>query len=136
LIYSARDNYLRGDLPMKMLMALTLFTTLTGAVSAAQVPVLSCFGTEPFWNVSTDAKGVLTYSNLGEEQERVYTKTTLLNQPNTHGYAFQITAEDEASNKLDLYFVKTECNDGMSDEVYPYDAAVVVDGVTLRGCCK
>jgi uncharacterized membrane protein len=29
---------------------------------------------------------------------------------------------------------RKECSDGMSDRAYPWEAVVVIEGTTLRGC--
>ena len=122
---------------MKTLLALALFTTLSAAASASSVPVLSCAGTEPFWGISTDAEGVLSFSNPATDEIKLYSKTVLKTAAGTaDDYAFQIEASDTANNTLKLNVVKAECNDGMSEEVYAYTALVDVDGGILMGCCN
>ncbi len=122
---------------MKTLLAITLFTVLTATAGASTVPVLSCFGTEPFWGISTDAKGVLSFNNPRSDEIKVYPKTELKKASGTPElYAFQIEAHNQAKSTLKLNVVRNECNDGMSDKIYTYTALVDVDGDLLMGCCN
>ena len=121
----------------KLLVLSALLSTLTSLASAGQVPVLECFGTEPFWGLSTDAKGFLSFGELGSDSKKFYSQTTMKNDDGTSGtFAFQIEAKDMLNNTLKLNVVQSECNDGMSDNIYPYTALVDVDGGILFGCCK
>lgn len=122
---------------MKTILALALFSALSSFAGANEVPVLQCFGTEPFWGVSTDAKGFLSMNDPMSDSKKFYSKTILKNAAGTTStFAFQIEATDMAKNTLKLNVVKTDCNDGMSDSIYPYTALVDVDGGILFGCCR
>ncbi|MGZ3808053.1 MAG: hypothetical protein ACXVCE_08205, partial [Bacteriovorax sp.] len=70
---------------MKNLLALALLLSLTGLASASEVPVLSCVGTEPFWGISTDALGSLSFSSPLSEENKSYSQTTLKNAAGTSG---------------------------------------------------
>lgn len=123
---------------MKLLAILSLFSilTLTGA-AASEVPQLSCFGTEPFWGIQIDAKGFLSFSDPTMDSKKFYSKTILKNAQGTSAdFAFQVLAQDMAKKTLKLNVVRQACNDGMSDETYPYTTLVDVDGEILFGCCN
>lgn len=122
---------------MKLLAFFSIFSilTLTGAY-AGEVPQLRCFGTEPFWGTEIDAKGFLSYSDPIMDTKKFYSKTTLKNAHGTSAdFAFQIVAQDMAKKTLKLNVVKQSCNDGMSDEIYPYTTLVDIEGEILFGCC-
>jgi uncharacterized membrane protein len=117
---------------MKTLLTLVLVSTFSSLIHASDVPQLQCLGTEPFWGITTDANGTLSMS----DPKRDYSKTTLKSAQGTIAdFAFQIEATNQTSNTLKLNIVKAECNDGMSDNIYPYTALVDVDGRILFGCC-
>jgi len=121
----------------KILTIVTLLSSFTTLANAGQVPVLECFGTEPFWSLSTDAKGFLSLNDLRSDTKKFYSKTTMKSAEGTTGtFAFQIEAKDMLNNTLKLNIVQASCNDGMSDDVYPYTALVDVDGGILFGCCE
>ncbi|MDD4974309.1 MAG: hypothetical protein PHY93_08145 [Bacteriovorax sp.] len=122
---------------MKTFLVLALLSTFSSFVSASDVPQLQCFGTEPFWEIATDSQGFLSISGPLSDAKKFYAKTTLRNaEGTTAGFAFQIEAEDQAHNILKLNIVKADCNDGMSDNIYPYTALVDVEGKILSGCCN
>ncbi|MBC7540047.1 MAG: hypothetical protein H7281_14585 [Bacteriovorax sp.] len=121
---------------MKTLLTLVLLSTFSGLVHASEVPQLQCLGTEPFWGITTDANGTLSMSDPMSDSKRDYSKATVKSaQGTTADFAFQIEATNEASNTLKLNVVKAECNDGMSENIYPYTALVDVDDRILFGCC-
>lgn len=122
---------------MKTIIFVALLSAFSTLASAGSVPELSCFGTEPFWGLSTNASGALSISDPMSDTNKTYSKTTLKNAAGTaDGFAFQIEARDSLDNVLKLNVVRSECNDGMSDNIYPYTAMVDVDGSILFGCCK
>ena len=124
---------------MKTLLVIALLLPLSTIVHASDVPALQCAGTEPFWGVTTDQKGFLSFSDPASEDggKKFYSKTTVQNAAGVvEGYAFQITATDMKNNTLKLDVVKDDCNDGMSDEVYSYNALVEVNGSLFVGCCR
>lgn len=122
---------------MKTLFTLIFATVVSSIACASEVPVMHCLGTEPFWSIKTDAKGFLSMNSPVMEQKKFYSKTSVNNAAGmTEGFAFQIKAQDMAKNELRLNVVRTECSDGMSEEVYPYTVLVDVDNTILFGCCR
>ncbi|MDO9181993.1 MAG: hypothetical protein Q7U04_06275 [Bacteriovorax sp.] len=122
---------------MKSLLALIFISTFSTLALASNIPQLQCFGTEPFWGIKTKSIGSLSFDDPRAQSPKIYSKLTMKNAEGTTGdFAFQIIALDNANNKLELNIVKSECNDGMSDEVYPYNALVEFEGHILYGCCK
>lgn len=121
----------------KILVLASLLSAFSAVANAGDVPVLACFGTEPFWALSTNASGSVSYGEMGSDETKLYTNATMKNAHGTSGlFAFQVEATDAQKNTLKLNVVQTECNDGMSDNIYPYTALVDVDGGILFGCCR
>jgi uncharacterized membrane protein len=122
---------------MKTLLTIALVSVFSSLVSASTVPQVQCFGTEPFWGITTDSKGFLSINGPLSDSKKFYSKTVLKNaEGTTADFAFQIEAEDQARSILKLNIVKADCNDGMSDDIYPYTALVDVEGKILFGCCN
>lgn len=114
--------------------SLSLFSSLA---HTAQVPVLNCSGTEPFWTLKTNSKGFLSMDDSMSDSKKFYSKTKIKNAHGMAlGFAFQIEAQDRLKKTLKLNVVQTSCNDGMSDEIYPYTALVDVDGGIYFGRCR
>lgn len=122
---------------MKNLLIFALVTIFSSSLYASNTPHLRCFGTEPFWKITTDTKGFLSMTDIMTDTNKFYSKTVLKNAQGTSAdFAFQIEARDQGNNTLKLNIVKTTCNDGMSDNSYLYTALVDVEGKILFGCCN
>jgi len=122
---------------MKTLMTFALFTMIAGSVSAATLPVLHCVGTEPFWGVTTFAKGVVAFDSPAMEGRSFYPYSSIQEAAGTGpGYAFQIESRDIGNKTIKMSVVKAECNDGMSDTLYDYNVLVEANGELLYGCCN
>ncbi len=122
---------------MKLLLLTLLLVTFSSTASADALPALSCFGTEPFWNLTTTSEGTLTFGNPGSLESKTLTHTTLVNASGTAGgFAFQIEAKSTDHYRIKLNVIKGECNDGMSDRIYPFSTLVEAEGVVFYGCCK
>jgi uncharacterized membrane protein len=91
---------------------------------------LKAIGTEPFWGAKVEGRCV-TYSTPEYQQgTRIWTKVTKNEQKTVwdgalRGQQFQLTVRPKA-----------DCSDGMSDNVYPFEAALRVDGETRHGCAE
>ena len=122
---------------MKTLLILATIATLSALAQASDVPELRCFGTEPFWGLSTDSFGTLSMDDPATEGSQIYSKATIKNALGTaDGLAFQIEAKNKFKKSIKLNVVKSECSDGMSEEVYPYTVLVDVNNGVLFGCCR
>ena len=122
---------------MKLFLLTFLLVSFSSIASADALPALSCFGTEPFWNLTTSHEGTLTFGNPGSLESKTLTHTALVNASGTAGgFAFQIEAKSTDHYRITLNVIKGECNDGMSDRVYPYNTLVQAEGMVLYGCCK
>ena len=97
-------------------------------------PVLAApsraIGTEPFWAARTQGRCV-TYSTP-EDQAGTRIWTRVVSGPNgpvwngaLRGKRFQLSVQPMAG-----------CSDGMSDNRYPLEAKLLVDGEERRGCAE
>lgn len=100
-----------------------------------QVPAfLECFGTEPFWSISL-RPGTARADLLFVEKR----------------YVFRLTRAQQAMNRTDVMLIKGSsqpgemslivrqevCNDGMSDNRYPYFSIAMISGLNMvAGCCR
>ena len=109
--------------------ATTTTTTSTDEGDDGQVPTaFTALGTEPFWDVQVTGR-TLTYSGLDIETkvleaERTSTQNSATYTGNHEGAAFK------------LVVTVGTCNDGMSDNEYPYTVEWTFDGQTNRGCAR
>lgn len=94
------------------------------ATAAPEAVAMRAFGNEPFWAMTDDGNGTLTF--------------TTPDNPDGDGYA--ATRSEDAAGihysgadvKLDI--VKGDCSDGMSDATHPYTATMTLKGVDYTGC--
>ena len=95
---------------------------------------LSCFGTEPFWNINFGADQTILFST--PEQEQVHQITSPLpiagiGSETFFGLRFDWIYYTTPSTALIL---PGQCNDGMSDRRYALQFIDLTGG--LRGCCS
>ena len=80
-------------------------------------------GTEPFWNLTIDARE-MTFTQPDAQPVRQPTPKVIV------GFAGEIYK----SPRIDVNIVHTRCSDGMSDRTYPDKVQVTVDGKRFNGC--
>lgn len=112
-------------------LSVALFTT---QLMAMETPSLKCFGTEPFWGITTK-DSTLSLDNFGENAEKFTINSVTAAVGTQEGWATLITAKNEKSS-ISLIAKKESCNDGMSDEEYTYSAYVQTGDALLIGCCN
>ncbi len=87
-------------------------------------------GMDPFWAVQISAeRKTAKFSRPGEPDLDI-------------GFPVESKAEDGAiiltstspAGDVVMTLTKSDCNDGMSDRKYPYEASVSYKGRTLKGC--
>jgi uncharacterized membrane protein len=103
--------------------------TGSSALDPALAGDLTLLGTEPFWGVVIAGPSNATTFTRPDHAavsaglpDRIGTKD---------GAKLTATA---AEGKLEMTLTKKDCSDGMSDRTYPYEAEVVWQGETLKGC--
>jgi heat shock protein HslJ/uncharacterized membrane protein len=96
----------------------------------------TCFGTEPFWDVKISDGKEISFDIMGNEIKfttgvPVYTEISgdeFTYSASSDKYSIKVTAK------------KSECGDGMSDNIYPYTVSAVVvnkssdKSTTFNGC--
>lgn len=111
-----------------------LATLFSAQLMAMDTPNLSCFGTEPFWDLRT-SQSILSW-NIFDDNPTHYKITSVAPAHGTgEGWTTLITAEKNGQ-KVSLITRKEECNDGMSDNIYKYSAYVQTENGLFVGCCN
>jgi uncharacterized membrane protein len=114
--------------------ASTRFLAIEDAeASLTEVPLpLRCVGTEPFWSLDLreDGASYLPY-DLADEPAAEWSPVD--RALSTDGF---VLAYEEAGQPRDVFVMRRECTDGMSDRPYGF-AALIWDRAdrVLRGCC-
>jgi len=122
---------------MKTIMRLKIYFlvvsfSLLSQIAHADEPELHCFGTEPFWVASVHQEKII-FTILG--QESMVIAGELLTPD---GVSPQY-AQNFASDTLVLTTINAQCNDGMSDKLYPRIGLIqfITDKrIGLVGCCQ
>ncbi len=110
---------------MKRLLALPFVLALAGCLSMPPPapPPYHALGTEPFWNLLIDEHHI-TFTQPDADPIRQPT-------PKVIG---GIAGEIYQTPRIGVNIVHRQCNDGMSDRVYPDTVQVDVDGRRFNGC--
>lgn len=91
-------------------------------------------GTEPFWNVTVNRNGIV-YSSP-EVSKRTYpyvTPMTAQGRPADLVRVYQLRGQPNGT----LIIKKADsCSDGMSDNIYPYEATLILGNQVLEGCAE
>ncbi len=98
-------------------------------------PHLTCFGTEPFWDVAIAQGARIEMRSLQRDEQLTYATGTL-NPVFSWPYVF--TGQDGPGN-ITVIAVPAQCNDGMSDREYGMRGIVVYGSAgeyVLNGCCS
>jgi uncharacterized membrane protein len=133
--------------PMRWAIGAMTFTSLAAiAMSAMSQPsapkppqvLVSASGTEPFWNVSVTRQGI---------EYRTPEQTA----PVKFAYSAPVAAQGRPTDVVQVYRLQNRstdgwlmiqkatgdrCNDGMSDNQYPYSAIVMLNGKVRSGCAS
>jgi uncharacterized membrane protein len=133
--------------PMRWAIGAMTFTSLAAiAMSAMSQPsapkppqvLVSASGTEPFWNVSVTRQGI---------EYRTPDQTN----PVKFAYSAPVAAQGRPTDVVQVYRLRNrssdgwlmiqragseKCNDGMSDNLYPYSAIVMLNGKVQAGCAS
>ena len=91
----------------------------------------SCFGTEPFWGLKLEGSKVSLSFPLGDEvkTEQVISRVTAYGVNEDVAFVVKI-------NNGSATIIGGECNDGMSDEIYPSHIVFASEDSVYYGCCK
>ncbi|SMF55864.1 SH3 domain-containing protein [Alteromonadaceae bacterium Bs31] len=98
---------------------------------------LFCLGTEPHWNLATEANKA-SLSILGEQQE-LYVSGEFRNSNNRTDVWLMSLSSPTKKHSLTLGVLQQQsCSDGMSDTDYPFSLHLmgVHAGSLMSGCCK
>jgi uncharacterized membrane protein len=100
-------------------------------------PEASAGGTEPFWNVTIDASGIV-YSTPDIPKVRFpYVKPLQAQGRQTGSTIVYPLRKGNQQGTLVLQKVQSGfCNDGMSDYQYAYSATLILNNRVLSGCAS
>lgn len=101
----------------------------TGTEGSGSVPTsFTALGTEPFWDVHVSGT-TLNYQGVD------ITPRTMEAERSSSATSATYTGEHDGVS-FTLVVTKGTCNDGMSDNEYPYTVVWTFDGETNRGCAR
>lgn len=104
-----------------------------------QVPsTLSCYGTEPFWNLKRSASG-MTFSTPDQEPRQLELRV-VMDRGLPEDPMRSLIAGD-GKGRVTAVIQPQQCSDGMSDREFGLAATVIMDGQgqksrMLTGCCS
>lgn len=93
----------------------------------------TCFGTEPFWNMKVSESHV-SFNDFSSEADEV---SEIISKDSAAGTGLDFVTVIKTEEKV-ITTIQNSCNDGMSDEIYPFEVVVTDNesGLVLYGCCK
>lgn len=107
----------------------TATTSTTTSSEQGQVPTaFTALGTEPFWDIQVTGR-TLTYSGIDIETKVLEAERTSTQNSATY-------TGNHAGDAFELVVTVGTCNDGMSDNQYPYTVEWTYDGQTNQGCAR
>jgi len=118
----------KGDL-MRLMPKLVVTLALLGCATPPQAPgspagqPFHAIGTEPFWGVSVADGRILHDPSDGED----VSVPAPARQETRNGYRWR-------TGRITVEVTSRPCSDGMSNNVYPADVKVFVNGTRLLGC--
>jgi uncharacterized membrane protein len=90
-------------------------------------------GTEPFWSVSVSRNGIV-FSSPTIEQKYPYSKP--MSASARPADLVQVYRLNGNPNGFLILRKDTACNDGMSDNIYPYNATLILGSNVFEGCAE
>lgn len=108
-----------------------ILSLLALSFSASAQTEYSCFGTEPFWGLKMNSKEI-AFDIAGENSpkiEKIVSKTSAQGMVET--FAFAVKTQNSTAT-----IITGECNDGMSDNIYPLHIFYTTGKSAFYGCCR
>ena len=100
--------------------------------------IRSCHGTEPFWSLTLDEEGGVTFSTPEADPQTgaIQSRWTSLNRPDRHGFSARLGTTGYVA-----LVGQSACGDGMSDRSYGLTIDLLLGGNGtnrrhLSGCCS
>lgn len=100
----------------------------------ARVEEFTVGGTEPFWNVTVSRSGIV-YS-APDSNNRRYPYTAPITASGRPADLVRVYRLSGQPNSMLIIKKADACSDGMSDNVYPYDATLILGNRVLEGCAQ
>jgi uncharacterized membrane protein len=103
-------------------------TTVNARIPVADT-IFKGMGTEPFWAVYViDNRNIVFHPSEGDKISVPFVAPVVPDNITTK----YNSANDSVT--LELILLKKNCNNGMSDIVYPYEVNLKINAMTLKGC--
>jgi uncharacterized membrane protein len=100
---------------------------------------LTCFGTEPFWDLTLGAEAAV-FEQLGvAAPRRLVRRVTDRAWNRTDRWAIEFAGAGAGQGVAAVQTIgwTGQCSDGMSDTLYPFETVLrFIGGETLAGCCR
>lgn len=113
------------------LLGVVICVVLVPAISHAD---LKCGGVEPSWSLTIGAKTAM-YDDLDGKKVMFNIVTAQdargIKPGHVRKYVFK-----NAQSTADAVVLKKKCDDGMSDETYPYNITLTIMKTVFSGCCQ
>lgn len=93
---------------------------------------LNCHGTEPFWSAQLSADKVTVSLGLGKSITEIASVSSPLGMPDSENSFVRVYS---SSNGPVATTIAQQCNNGMSDDMYPYEIIIFTPNGSLYGCC-
>lgn len=91
-------------------------------------------GTEPFWSVTISRRGIVYAAPDANNRRYPYTAPmSALGRPSDLVRVYRLNGQP---NGLLVIKKVNSCSDGMSDNVYPYDATLILGNRVMEGCAR
>jgi uncharacterized membrane protein len=96
---------------------------------------LDCSGTEPFWSIALIPG--MARADLMFAERRYFFRLTRAQAAMNRSDIWHLKASARPGGDMSLIVRHEACNDGMSDNRYPYSAIALISGLDMiAGCCR
>lgn len=113
--------------------AAPIHNTLVAQASARGEEFIAS-GTEPFWSVTVSRRGIVYAAPDANNRRYPYTAPmSALGRPSDLVRVYRLNGQP---NGLLVIKKVNSCSDGMSDNVYPYDATLILGNRVMEGCAR
>jgi uncharacterized membrane protein len=104
------------------------------AATPAKVEEFTASGTEPFWGVTIKRSGIVyTTPDAGS---RKYAYTAPMRASGRPADSVRVYRLNGSQSGLLVIKKARACSDGMSDNVYSYDATLILGNRVMEGCAR
>lgn len=107
-----------------------IFMFILLSINSFAATQFDCVGTEPFWSLKTSEKNITLKDPIHLDGETL----KIISRKAAAGTALDFATVIK-SKYTSLSILRSDCNDGMSDEKYEFSVIVDKGDTVLTGCC-